>query len=214
MAEAHAAVGHQFETLEQEHEANQLGMWAFLASEVLFFGALFTSFLVYRLAYPEPFVAASQHLKQALATANTAVLLTSSLTMALAVHSAQTGHRRRLVTFLLMTMLLGAVFLGVKGVEYLGEFREGLVPFRAFPFAFEGPSPERARLFFTFYFFMTGLHALHLTIGMAAVGLMALLAWRGGVTPRTYMPVELTGLYWHFVDVVWVFLFPLLYLIG
>lgn len=208
------AIPHQFETLEQKHEIATLGMWLFLATEVLLFGGLFFGYAAYRAAYPDIFAEASQHLRMWLATANTAILLTSSLTMALAVHAAQHGNRKRLTILLVLTMLFGLAFLGIKGVEYYIEYLENLVPLTGFTFEYEGTSPQIAALFYQLYFVMTGLHAVHLIIGIGIVAGTAVLAWRGRFTAETYEPVEVVGLYWHFIDVVWIFLFPLLYLIG
>jgi cytochrome c oxidase subunit 3 len=208
----HAALAHQFDTLGQQREAATLGMWVFLVTEVLFFGGLFTTYLVYRSWYPDAFAAGSHELLIWAGTTNTAVLITSSLTMALAVHAAQTGERRRLIGFLVVTMLLGATFLGIKAFEYYTEFLEHHVPGAGFQFA-----PEhivRAQIFFSLYFMMTGLHALHMIIGLGVMSFILALAWRGRITPEYYNPVEVAGLYWHFVDIVWIFLFPLLYLIG
>jgi cytochrome c oxidase subunit 3 len=214
------APAHQFEDVEQQHEAATLGMWAFLATEVMFFGGLITGFAVYRFTSPGTFAAASRHLSAWLGGINTAVLLGSSLTMALAVRAGQVGDRTGQVRHLVLTMLLGGAFLGIKAVEYTQEYREHLVPgldFRAaevrLPAGATGLDRRRAELFFVFYFFMTGLHALHLVIGIGLVGVIAALARRGRFTPEYHTPLELTGLYWHFIDIVWVFLYPLLYLI-
>lgn len=214
VSESHAAVAHQFDDPEQQHESSYLGMWVFLATEVLFLGGLFASYSVYRFTYPEAFTAASRHLFMWLGAVNTAVLLCSSLTMALAVHAAQRGRRGRLIGFLIATMLLGLMFLGIKATEYYLEYQEHLVPLKGFIFAYEGPDPRKAELFFNFYFAMTGLHALHVIIGVGIVGLMAVLAWRNRFSAQYSTPVELGGMFWHFVDIVWVFLFPLLYLVG
>jgi cytochrome c oxidase subunit 3 len=207
-----AALAHQFEDLEQQKEAATLGMWVFLVTEILFFGGLFATYLVYRSWYPEAFVAASRQLVIWAGTVNTAVLITSSLTMALAVHAAQTGERRLLILFLVATMALGTVFLGIKAFEYYTEFAEHHVP--GPNFQFEAEHFRNAQLFFSLYFVMTGLHALHMIIGLAIMAVM--LAWSvgGTITPEYYNPIEVSGLYWHFVDIVWIFLFPLLYLIG
>ena len=208
----HPALAHQFYDLAQQHEAASLGMWVFLVTEVLFFGGLFTTYLLYRTWYPQAFVQASHHLDIFWGATNTAVLIGSSLTMALAVHAAQTGHRRATVVFIVLTMVLGATFLGIKGLEYSHKFHEHLVP--GADFRFEGAQPQHAEIFFSLYFIMTGLHALHMVIGL---GIMTVLAWmtgRGRFSPEYYSPVEIGGLYWHFVDIVWIFLFPLLYLIG
>ena len=223
MAESHAAraapadhsvpiaVAHQFDDPAQQRESYTLGMWTFLATEVMFFGGLFAGYLVNRWRFPAAFAEASHHTRLALGTINTGVLLTSSLLMALALHAAQEGRRKRLVAFLLLTVLLGVVFLGIKATEYSLEYDERLVP--GLNFAREGPEARQVALFFVLYFFMTGLHAVHVTIGVGVIGTMAFLAWRGRFSAERHTAVELTGLYWHFVDIVWVFLFPLLYLI-
>ena len=206
------SLAHQFDSLEQQREAATLGMWAFLVTEILFFGGLFAVYLVYRAWYPDAFAAASHELVIWAGTTNTAVLITSSLTMALAVHAAQTGNRRLLITFLLITIALGCVFLGIKAFEYYTEWVERHVP--GLNYDFEGPYYQHAQIFFSLYFLMTGLHALHMIIG---IGLMLFMLWwsvRGVITPDYYNPIEISGLYWHFVDIVWIFLFPLLYLIG
>jgi cytochrome c oxidase subunit 3 len=187
-------------------------MWVFLLTEILFFGGLFLAYTVYRHAYPSAFMAASHQLDVTLGTINTAVLIGSSLTMALAVHAAQTGSRRLLVIFLLATIALGCVFLGIKATEYVHKFAEYHVPGPSF--RFEPKYFREAQIFFSLYFVMTGLHALHMVIGIAVMLVMVWRAARGGFSPAYYVPVEVTGLYWHFVDIVWIFLFPLLYLIG
>ncbi len=208
----HSALAHQFDSLEQQREASTLGMWVFLVTEVLFFGGLFATYSVYRSWYPEAFAAASHELYVWAGTLNTAVLITSSLTMALAVHAAQTDNRRALIAFLILTMVLGAAFLGVKAYEYYGEFAEHHVP--GFGFQFEQEYFRHAQVFFSLYFMMTGLHALHMIIGLGIMSVMLVWAWRGVITSDYHSPIEISGLYWHFVDIVWIFLFPLLYLIG
>jgi cytochrome c oxidase subunit 3 len=205
-------LAHQFDDAEQQREATTLGMWVFLATEILFFGGLFAAYLVYRTWYPQAFTAASRELIVWAGTTNTAVLITSSLTMALAVRAAQTGQPRALLRFLLMTMALGCVFLGIKAFEYYAEFLEHHIP--GPNFQFDGSEFRHAQLFFSLYFAMTGLHALHMIVGL---GVMAVMAWwvhRGIITDAYYGPIEISGLYWHFVDIVWIFLFPLLYLLG
>jgi cytochrome c oxidase subunit 3 len=187
-------------------------MWVFLLTEIMFFGGMFTGYAVYRVAYPAAFIEGSQHLDIVLGGVNTAVLIGSSLTMALAVHSTQLGERASVVCFLLLTMLLGLVFLGIKGVEYGHKFADHLVPGSGFVFA--GPHAPQVQLFFCFYFAMTGMHALHMLIGLVILAVLAWQSWRGRFSPLYATPVELTGLYWHFVDIVWIFLFPLLYLLG
>jgi cytochrome c oxidase subunit 3 len=206
-------VAHQFEGMRQQEESATLGMWVFLATEIMFFGGLILGYTVYRLKYAEAFAAGSHHLKMALGALNTAVLLTSSLTVALAVHAAHRGRRRALLTFLLLTVVLGLAFLGIKATEYYLEYAEGLIPGRGFSYAGPAP-PAEVQLFFVFYFAMTGLHATHMIVGLAVMLVMAVLTWRGRFSGAYYSPVEVSGLYWHFVDIVWIFLFPLLYLIG
>jgi cytochrome c oxidase subunit 3 len=202
---------HHFDDLNQQREAATLGMWLFLATEVLFFGGLFAAYMLYRIWYPETFGAASRTLDIRFGSVNTVVLITSSLTMALAVHAAATGERRKVMQWLVITMLLGAVFLAVKGVEYYQKFEEHHVP--GMGFHFEGTAPERANLFFSLYFAMTGLHALHMIIGLGVLSVMLAMAWRGKFSVRWHTPIEISGLYWHFVDIIWIFLFPLLYLV-
>ena len=208
----HPALAHQFDDLGQQKEAATLGMWVFLVTEVLFFGGLFAVYAIYRSWYPAAFAAASHELDVLLGTVNTVVLITSSLTMALAVHAAQTGDRRQLLTFLIVTMILGAVFLGIKAVEYEHKFAEGHVPGAGF--TFEKEHLRHAQIFFSLYFVMTGLHALHMIIGLGIMAWMLWWSWNGTITRDYASPIEISGLYWHFVDIVWIFLFPLLYLLG
>jgi cytochrome c oxidase subunit III len=208
----HPALAHQFDSLGQQREAATLGMWVFLVTEVLFFGGLFAAYTVYRNWYPDAFAAASHELDVTLGTINTAVLITSSLTMALAVHAAQVGKRTLLIILLGATMILGAVFLGIKSVEYYHKFAEHHVPGPGF--IFEPAHARQAQIFFSLYFMMTGLHALHMVIGLGIMAVMVWMSWRGKITPDYYSPIEVSGLYWHFVDIVWIFLFPLLYLLG
>jgi len=208
----HPALAHQFDSLEQQKEAATLGMWIFLVTEVLFFGGLFLTYTTYRHLYPDAFAAASHELIVWAGTINTAVLITSSLTMALAVHAAQTGNRRLLVLFLIVTMILGTVFLGIKAFEYYSEWEERHVP--GLNYAFDPRYYRHAQIFFSLYFLMTGLHALHMIIGLGIMAVMLRWSIRGTITPEYFTPIEISGLYWHFVDIVWIFLFPLLYLIG
>ena len=208
----HPALAHQFDSLGQQKEAATLGMWVFLVTEVLFFGGMFATYAIYRAWYPEAFAAASRELDVMLGAVNTAVLITSSLTMALAVHAAQLGQRKLVLWFLAATMVLGAAFLGIKSVEYSHKFAEHHIPGPGFQF--EREYFRHAQLFFSLYFVMTGLHALHMVIGIGIMLVMLTWAWRGRFSPSYYAPVEVSGLYWHFVDIVWIFLFPLLYLLG
>jgi cytochrome c oxidase subunit 3 len=204
-------VASYFSDIEQQRQANMLGMWVFLATEVMFFGGIFIAYAAYRLAYPEAFAEASRELNIVLSAINTFVLLASSLMMALAVHSAQTDKKKALVTFLLLTILLGLVFLGVKVVEYGEKFQHHLVP--GPNFIFEGPHANQAQIFFSLYFATTGLHAIHMMIGVGVLLYFTYKALRNHFSSLNYDPVEMVGLYWHFVDIVWVFIFPLYYLI-
>jgi cytochrome c oxidase subunit 3 len=206
-------LAHHFDSLDQQTEATTLGMWVFLVTEVLFFGGLFMVYTVYRNWYPAAFAAGSHSLDITLGTINTAVLITSSLTMALAVHAAQLGQRKLLMVFLIATMALGAVFLGIKSVEYYSKFVEHHIPGPSFHFE-EPQVAVQAQIFFSLYFMMTGLHALHMIIGFGIMLFMLRWAWNGTITRDYYSPIEIAGLYWHFVDIVWIFLFPLLYLLG
>jgi len=211
LAESRSALAGHFQDLEQQREASSLGMWIFLVTEIMFFGGLFLAYTVNRATHPVAFAEASRHLDVALGATNTAVLICSSLTMALAVYASQLGRRKALIGFLITTMALGSVFLIIKGIEYADTFRHHLVPGRAF--AFSGPQAKPAELFFSLYFAMTGLHALHMIIGVGALFVLLVHAWRARYSPEYHTPVEVSGLYWHFVDIVWIFLFPLLYLI-
>lgn len=275
MTQHHSALAHHFETLDQQKEAATLGMWTFLATEVMLFGGIFVSYIAYRRAYPDVFVAGANHLNILLGTINTVVLLVSSLTVALAVNAAETGKRMRTVALLLLTIVLGLTFLGIKAVEYGEKFakcwepnsQECMVPGRMFKWepapeqipvlwsfsgeashgaeathggegeeegqrlgtaeeqsgpavGFEGIAPGQTKppydvhqIFFLVYFTATGLHAAHMIIGTVLIAILAWMAWRGRFSPEWYTPVELGGLYWHLIDIVWVFLFPLLYLI-
>lgn len=228
-----AHVAHHFDDAEQQYAAANLGMWLFLATEILFFGGLFAGYAQYRYWYPTEFAAGSQRLDETLGAINTAVLLTSSLTMALAVRAAQTNDRRGTMRLLALTIVLGSMFLGVKAYEYYHKYDENLIPGRSFSLetghgesgdttAYDSSrNSANARevdegpieIFFSFYFAMTGLHAAHMVIGIGLLGVLLAAARRGAFSSEYFTPIEMTGLYWHFVDIVWVFLFPLLYLI-
>ena len=205
-------LAHQFDSLEQQRDAATLGMWSFLITEILFFGGLFLTYTVYRTWYPDAFAAGSRELLIWAGATNTIVLITSSLTMALAVHAAETGNRRLLIIFLLLTIALGCVFLGIKGFEYYTEWIEHHVP--GLNYAFEPAYYAHAQIFFSLYFIMTGLHALHMIIGIGVMLVMLWFSMSGMITREYHNPIEISGLYWHFVDIVWIFLFPLLYLVG
>jgi cytochrome c oxidase subunit 3 len=210
----------QYENLEQQHEVAALGMWLFLATEVMFFGTLFLGVGVYHFLYPKAFERASEKLNWIIGGLNTVVLLVSSLMMVLAVHYAKVGHRKRLVLFLGLTAVLGVCFLCLKAFEYYSDYRDNLIPgwrFEPEEWTQEGLGPEHVahvKLFLLFYWIMTGTHALHVTIGIGVVLTMMILSRRGHFSPVYYSPVDVTGLYWHFVDVVWIFLLPMLYLLG
>jgi cytochrome c oxidase subunit 3 len=281
---------HQFEDMKQQEESVSIGMWMFLVQEIMFFGGMFTVYLVFRSRFPMAFAAGSNHLDVVMGFANTLVLIVSSLTMALGVYYAQKGNRNMQVIMIILTMIFGATFLGVKVVEYTDKYNHGLVPVSGWnkkiqghetktsgehstlvlPFetktsaattestenkAEEHPNPkgefmwsdtslvtqaqkgnyltaaektgyfsngeidankfrDKVRIFFYIYFVMTGLHALHMIIGLGVMAWLLWKAWKGTFSAEYYTPVEISGLYWHFVDIVWIFLFPLLYLLG
>ena len=286
---------HQFDDMAQQQESTSLGMWMFLVQEIMFFGGLFTVYLVFRSRFPMAFAAGSNHLDVVWGAANTVVLIVSSLTMALAVHFAQLGKRNLQVILIIITMILGTVFLVVKAIEYTAKYKEGIVPVAGLnqktdknfkesdestgaahgqtgrydqneslntglgeksghgeehyvnqkgDFQWKDTSlvaqaqqgnyltesekigyfsggeisaakfQDKVRIFFWIYFAMTGLHALHMIIGLGIMTWLLWKAWQGTFTAEYYAPVEVTGLYWHFVDIVWIFLFPLLYLLG
>ncbi len=295
--EHHHAPGlqHQFEDMKQQEESVSIGMWMFLVQEIMFFGGLFTAYLVFRSKYPMAFAAGSNHLDAFLGGLNTLVLIVSSLTMALTVYYAQKGNRNMQVILIILTMIFGATFLGVKAVEYSDKYNHGVVPVTGLnrivrePVGGEHkttPTPstntrgasapkkteaekeaeyvnargefqwdeyeliehkideqhehpnakilteseklgylsndrldenkfrDKVRIFFFIYFVMTGLHALHMIVGLGLMTWLLWKAWKNTFSAEYYMPVEMSGLYWHFVDIVWIFLFPLLYLLG
>lgn len=217
--------------MSQQKEAAVLGMWAFLLTEILFFGGLFMAYMLYRTWYHAAFVAASTSIVLFWGALNTVVLIGSSLTMALGVRAAQTNKRQATVNWLIATMLLGMVFLGIKVIEYADKFEHHHVPGPNFVWAEPGHEPtadgttapvspadaanlqEHTQIFFSLYFTMTGLHALHMIVGVVLMCVITWMAWKGRFDEHWYTPVEMSGLYWHFVDIVWIYLFPLLYLI-
>jgi cytochrome c oxidase subunit 3 len=207
-------LAHHFADLHQQHEAATLGMWTFLATEVLFFGGVLTGYTVYRSQYPEEFQAASERLSVPLAATNTVVLICSSLTVVLALHAAKSGRKELVPLFLAATLVLGLGFLGIKFYEYSLDYREHLIPGSDYQPEGWGPLPlGSAELFMTFYFILTGLHAVHMLVGMGVLVWLLTGALRGRYSERNFTAVEVFGLYWHFVDIVWIFLFPLLYLV-
>ncbi len=205
-------LAHHFETLEQQNETSAIGMWAFLVQEVMFFGGMFACYIVYRHMYPTAFLEGSAHLDPLLGGINTAVLLGSSLTMALAVRAAQLGKRGQTALLIGATVVLGLVFFGVKYFEYAEKWHHGLVP--GLHWAPTGNPDPHLHIFFALYFIMTGMHALHMVIGFVLMAFVGVRALRGRYSPENYIGVEVLGLYWHFVDLVWIFLFPLLYLLS
>jgi cytochrome c oxidase subunit 3 len=254
--EHHSALVHQFDDMEQQKEASTFGMWVFLLTEIMMFGGLFASYLIYRRMYYPAFVAGSTSINVSWGFANTLVLLGSSFTMAMAVWAAQKGIRKQQMLWLVLTMILGAAFLGVKAIEYNDKYEECHIPGHIIGKGFNAwggcdandpklgniayeiqnhakeaiakgyqdvvvPSDAAAEqtakqteIFFSFYFAMTGLHAFHMIIGLGLLTWLLMRASRGQFGPDYYTPMELGGLYWHFVDIVWIFLFPLLYLIS
>jgi cytochrome c oxidase subunit 3 len=206
------ALRHQFDDIDQQKDASTFGMWLFLATEVLFFGGMFCCYTVYRSLFPAAFGAASNHLNLFWGGVSTAVLICSSFFMACAVNSAATGKKNAIVGYLAVTVLFAVAFLVIEMSEWHMLYEEGLMP--GFNFTYREFDPRHVQLFFSLYFSMTGLHASHVTIGIGLLTVTALRAARGTFSPKYYTPVEIAGLYWHFVDLVWIFLFPLYYLIA
>ena len=206
------ALREQFDTAEQQKDATTLGVWIFLITEIMFFGGLFLAYTIYRDTYFPVFALASSSLNAVIGAVNTAVLLCSSFTMVLAVRASQVGQRNALIIFLILTLILGVAFLGVKAYEWNEKFQEHHVPGPTFHLEGTGQQGE-AQLFFSLYFAMTGLHALHMVVGCGILTWLLIQSWKGKFTPEYMTPVDIAGLYWHFVDIIWIFLFPLLYLI-
>jgi cytochrome c oxidase subunit III len=229
----HPALQHHFENMEQQREAGTLGMWVFLVTEIMFFGGMFLAYTLYRSMYPAAFASASNHLDITLGTVNTGVLILSSFTMAMAVYFTQTGKHRPQVLCLIMTLVLGLTFLGIKAKEYSDKYHDHLIPGRLIPgnpfnpvvaehgdkdphklHMLEGATVKQVEMFYWIYFAMTGMHALHMIIGAGLLTYLIIFSLRLRFDPEYHSPVEVIGLYWHFVDIVWIFLFPLLYLLG
>jgi cytochrome c oxidase subunit III len=202
----------QFDDAEQERVASDLGIWVFLATEILFFGALFAAYTITRIRYPEAFAVASRLTNITLGSINTGVLLTSSLTMALGVRSAKLGARSALIGWMCVTVVLGIAFLAIKSTEYYLDYTGHLVP--ALDFAHADVHSGPIEIFFYMYFFMTGVHSIHMLVAICLVCVLIAMAWRRSFSPEYFTPVELGGLYWHLVDIVWIFLYPLLYLVS
>ncbi len=211
---------HHFANMDQQRDAASFGMWLFLGTEVMFFGGMFCAYLIYRYWYYNEFAIGSRSISIWLGTINTAVLICSSLTVALGVRAAQMGRRKLLVILLLLTMVFGLAFLGIKGVEWYQKYEEHHVPGSSFnvdDLIQKYPSvhidPAHSQIYFSLYFALTGLHALHMVIGLGIFTVLTFYAWKGKYTPEYHTPIEIGGLYWHFVDIIWIYLFPLLYLI-
>jgi len=229
----HPALQHHFENMEQQREAGTLGMWIFLVTEIMFFGGMFLAYTLYRSFYPAAFASASNHLDITLGAVNTGVLILSSFTMALAVYFTQIGKQRPQILCLVLTLVLGLTFLGIKAVEYHDKYEDRLIPGHLIPGRSFGPevahegdhdphklhllpgaTVRQVELFYWIYFAMTGMHALHMVIGAGLLTFLIIYSAKGRYDPEYHSPVEVIGLYWHFVDIVWIFLFPLLYLLG
>ncbi len=207
-----ANLQHHFSDPEQQRESAKLGMWVFLLTEILFFGALFVAYAIYRAWHPDLFHEAHKHLDVILGSINTVVLITSSLSIALAIRAMQLGKRKQTLILLLVTLLLACVFLVIKYFEYTHKIHLGQLPGKFYTFTgIEGTNPH---VFFSVYFMMTGWHGIHVIVGVGLIGWLALRTLRGHFSPEYYTPLEMTGLYWHLVDIIWIFLFPLFYLIG
>jgi len=204
-------IGHHFSSLARQTEAMRLGMWLFLATEVLLFAGLFCGYAVYRFQFPLAFEQSSRHLNIALGTVNTVVLITSSFTVAMAIHFARSDKPRAAALCLAVTILFALSFLGIKAIEYSEHFREHALPGKYY--ADESVRIPGAAMFYTMYFLMTGLHGLHVVAGMSVLTYVLWRTLQGRYSSKYYMGVEMGGLYWHLVDLVWIFLYPLLYLI-
>ena len=230
---SHPALQHHFENMEQQREAGTLGMWVFLVTEIMFFGGMFLAYTLYRSEHGAAFASASNHLDITLGAVNTGVLILSSFTMAMAVYFTQIGKSRPQIFSLILTIILGLTFLGIKAVEYRAKYNDSLIPGHLIPSRPFGPAVaehgdedphklhllpgatvKQVELFYWIYFAMTGMHALHMIIGAGLLTFLLIFSIKGRFGPEYHSPVEVIGLYWHFVDIVWIFLFPLLYLLG
>lgn len=212
-AVSEAGLMEHFDDMAQQRHAGVMGMWVFLATELMLFGGIFAAFFINRLLSPGAFAQAAGHLDVVLGAVNTAILLTSGLTMALAEQAVNEHRRAAGLAMLAATLALGAVFLVIKGYEWHHEYNEGLVPLLDLAFHYPGEHPGRARLFFGFYFTMTGLHALHMAVGLVQLAVMVVIVRRWRRPARIARQMRMTGLYWAFVDIVWVFVFTSLYLL-
>jgi cytochrome c oxidase subunit 3 len=207
-----AAVQQQFDDAAQQKGAALLGMWAFIATEVLFFGVLFAAYVVCRWRFPAEFVDGSAHTDFALGTVETAILLTSGCLSTIALRQIQLDRARQSAVLLAITGLLGVLFLVLHGMEYHDEFKEGLIP--GIRFTQTGPGANGMEIFFSLYYVITGFHSLHVLIGVVLLLVMAVRTWRGSFCSAYHTPIEVSGLYWSLVDIVWIFVYPAIYLVG
>jgi len=203
---------HHFKDMDQQFNAAKIGMWLFLVTEVLMFGGLFIGYGIMHSRHPEAFMAAHHHLNRTLGALNTVVLLLSSFTMVMAVWAAQTSRKKLVILFLLITLLCAGTFMVVKYYEYSHKFHEGLLPGKYY--THEGDTVPGQFMFFSFYFMMTGLHGIHVLLGMVVISWLLFRAIRGDFSAEYFSPVDITGLYWHLVDLIWIYVFPLMYLIS
>lgn len=208
----HKHLAHHFKTMDQQFTAAKLGTWLFLCTEILMFGGLFVGYVIFKQLYPEMFAEGATHLDWKLGALNTVVLLFSSFTMAAAIYFAQTNNRKRSMQMLVITLVCGLIFMVVKYFEYTHKFHLGLKPGELFTFG-EGEASNLA-LYFSFYFLMTGLHGSHVLAGMGLIFWVLMRSRKGEFSSEFYTPVECVGLFWHLVDLIWIYLFPLLYLVG
>ncbi|GAO02015.1 cytochrome c oxidase subunit 3 family protein [Anaeromyxobacter sp. PSR-1] len=204
-------LAHHFENIEKQSHAERLGMWLFLASEVLLFTALFAAYAVYRYLYSDAFAEASRAIETWFGLVNTVILVTSSFTVALGLNEAVKGNGRKTGLWFAVSVAFALAFLALKAVEYSHHFQEGQLPGRYYSFH-ELQAPG-ASLFFSLYFLITGLHGVHVIVGMTILAVVGVKAARGKYTATYHTPVELAGLYWHLVDLIWIFVFPLIYLV-
>ncbi len=203
---------HHFRDMDQQFNTAKIGMWLFLVTEILMFGGLFIGYGIMHASHPQAFLAAHHHLDRTLGAINTIVLLFSSFTMVMAIWAAQTSRKGLVILFLVITLLCAATFMGIKYSEYSHKFHEGLLPGKYY--THEGDTVPGQFLFFSFYFMMTGLHGIHVLLGMVVISWLIFRAVRGDFGPGYYGPLDVTGLYWHLVDLIWIYLFPLMYLIS